>query len=102
MEYSRRFRFLVCALGFNESDLEGVRLQHTATATYALLRAAIQPSAPIAVTVGPQIEGLELACVKRLIGRNLGAARLGPSHLCTMAGIFRSRLYQELTRHPPA
>lgn len=102
MEYSRRFRFLVCAPGFNESDLEGVRLQHIATATYALPRAAIQPSAPIAVTVGPQIEGLELARVKRLIGRYLGAARLGPSHLCTMAGISRSRLYQQLTRHPPA
>lgn len=31
MEYSRRFKFLVCAPGFNESDLEGVRLQQIVT-----------------------------------------------------------------------
>lgn len=31
MEYSRRFKFLVCAPGFNESDLEGVRVQQIVT-----------------------------------------------------------------------
>lgn len=31
MEYSRRFKFLVCAPGFNESDLEGARLQQIVT-----------------------------------------------------------------------
>ncbi len=84
----------LCNLRDRLDDLRAADLPYIVTATHALLAAAIQPCSPIAVTGGPQIERLELARVKRLIGENLGSALLVPSRLCTLAGISRSHLYR--------
>jgi ornithine decarboxylase/arginine decarboxylase len=53
MEYSRRFKFLVCAPGFNESDLEGARLQQIVTEIeqdgYQVLRARRDDDAELVI-----------------------------------------------------
>jgi len=53
MEYSRRFKFLVCAPAFNESDLEGARLQQIVTEIeqdgYQVLRARRDDDAELVI-----------------------------------------------------
>jgi AraC-like DNA-binding protein len=74
--------------------LEGVQmadLPHLATATQALLAAALQPVGGGGDT---QVELLAMARVRRLIRDNLGAATLTPGRLAAMAGMSRSQLYR--------
>jgi AraC-like DNA-binding protein len=74
--------------------LEGVQLAdlpHLATATRALLAAALQPVGGGGDT---QVELLAMARVRRLIRDNLGAATLTPGRLAAMAGMSRSQLYR--------
>ena len=53
MEYARRFKLLVCAPAFDESDLEGARLRQILT---NLLSNAIKYTSP--VFAGLQFEGM--------------------------------------------
>ena len=75
--------------GLKRSDLP-----HLASATKALLSAALAPSQDTMETARPQIEGLQFARIKRLIRTHLGAATLGPARLCALGGISRSALYR--------
>lgn len=75
------------------SEAEGARL---ATATLAVLAAAIMPRAEADFGAGDRMAELQRARIKRLIRENLGAATLGPARLCAQAGMSRSQLYRLL------
>ena len=75
------------------NEAEGARL---ATATLAVIAAAVMPRAESDFVVGTQMAELQRARIKRLIRQNLGAATLGPARLCAQAGMSRSQLYRLL------
>jgi AraC-like DNA-binding protein len=81
-------------LGGLRDRLEGLQapdLTHLATATQALLTAAILPAGGAGP---PQIEQIQLARLRRIIRENLGAATLRPGRLAALAGMSRSQLYR--------
>jgi AraC-like DNA-binding protein len=78
-------------LGGGLDGLQLADLPHLATATQALLGAALRPAGGGG---DPQMEFLEMARLRRVIRDHLGAATLTPGRLATMAGMSRSRLYR--------
>lgn len=90
-------RLLAGYLGTLHTETPGLTradLPHLASATKALVAAALAPSPETVETARPQIEGLQFARIKRLIREHLGAATLGPAKLCALGGISRSALYR--------
>lgn len=75
-------------------DLAPEDLPRLASATQAVLSAAMGTAAAGRRMAGPQVEHIQLARVKRLIRENIGAATLGPARLSAAAGMSRSQLYR--------
>lgn len=82
---------LLCSVSDRLDGVQVADLPYLATATQALLAAALQPAGG---GIAMQVELLEMARVRRLIRDNLGAATLTPGRLAAMAGMSRSQLYR--------
>lgn len=90
-------RMLADYLGMLEREaaaLTAADLPRLVETTRSLLGAAVRSASGPDDLPGAAIEPLQLARVRRIIRENLGAAMLGPTRLCALAGISRSALYR--------